>query len=416
MQLRQLVSLLVAVTGAKAGFVVHKNQFDTHMPDPHGYAVMRNAMEYVDPVVCHGPAANLYLRGEFRREAATGLCEKFYSEHGALWGDRYGEEEDQPAFDAMRVTEYPCYSLPVNGWYKDPHVGDRWELFMKSNDLAIEHGRQQEKRWERQHACERKRSLLHQVVTVDDLDPAPKDQSDMPKADTALTTGQVAKKAYSNWTIDLNKCLDPCANWADEVEDEDDARLPVRVAGSLNESAAAVVQSAAIGEPEGDMEVGSAPTSAPVSDLAALPEPSPESTSVDDESLVDEAENTVELPSSASVLQPDPVHDSVTPSHTDTDLLGPAVEGLTKEELEEEDMQIYGDAPVASQELKEILRRLHESVLISRNDEAGSSSESSVEEDQYQQRPAIGTEAPASASGGEAQVREVGQEVSEEGT
>jgi hypothetical protein len=366
------VSLVVAVTGAKAGFVSVQNG----SADLHGYCVMRNAMKHVDPVIYHGPVDKLDLRGEKLRKAVAEHCEKFCSGHGTWWAERYDENDDQPVLDLMNVTKYPSKSIPVNGWFQDARVMDCWDLFNNSYSLAAQQKEQWKARLAHQHACERKQSLLHQVVTVEDLDPAPKVESEISTLEMPKVSGPEVEKSWSNWTIDLDQYLGKCDNWADEVEDEDRTPLPVSVPESVDESLAVGIESSATEEHEKDSELDLESNSETATDLIAIPEPASESTLVHDERLVVDDAGIIELSSSPNVPHTSLEYPSVTPSEADASLFGSPVVGLTAEELEDEDRELYGDIPVVSDELERILRRLHETELISRNDEIDSSSKS----------------------------------------
>jgi len=366
------VSLVVAVTGAKAGFVSVQNG----SADLHGYSVMRNAMKHVYPVIYRGPVKDLDLRGEKLRKAVAEHCDKFCSGHGTWWAERYDEDDDQPVLDLMNVTKYPSDSIPVNGWFQHPRIMDWWDLFKNSYDLAAKHKAQWQARLAHQHECERKESLLHQVMTAEDLNPAPKVESEISTPEIPTVSGQEAKKSFSNWTIDLDQYLGKCDNWADEVEDEDETSLPVSVTEPADKSPTVGIEPSAMNEHEKDTELDLEPISMMTTDLVVMPEPSAESTLVDDEKLADDDEKIIELSSSPNAPHTGLEYASVTPSEADTSVVGSPVVGLTAEGLEDEDRELYGDTPFVSNELEGILRRLHESGLISRNDDIGSSSKS----------------------------------------
>ena len=369
------VSLLVVVTGAKAVFADNDGS-----SDPFRYAVMRSAMSHVDPVIYRGPEENLCLRGERLRDAVTGACEKFYSEHGTWRFDEYQEDEDRPSLDSMDVCAYPFHSIPVNGWFENAHVGDRWGLQAHSLELDTWSQQLRQDISKRQHACERKGSLLHLMTSVEDLDTVPEENTQMAKAETHLKVDDGTKKADSGWTVDLDKYLGKCNNWADEVDDEDECPLEVGSVG-VDGCPSAGVQD---GEVESGTETDAGFIPAPASNVDILPEPLPEST------LVDEDEKITELPSPLTAPQTDAV-----PSDSNVSVPGWCGEGMSEEELEVEDREIYGDSSVASNDLLLLLQRLHESGLIARNAGASASWECSEEAEEEEDAP---SSAPMSRS------------------
>lgn len=159
------ISLLVAVAGAKASFIL-----DGLEPlNLHGYAVMRSAMKLVDPVIYHGPIEDLSLRGERLREAATGFCEKFYTRHGTWEGDDYEEDEDRPAVDWMDLSAYLPQSLPITGWFHSPPAMDRGGFHTRCQQLANSHKRRPKLILRRLRSRIRGRSPLRNVTTVAEL-------------------------------------------------------------------------------------------------------------------------------------------------------------------------------------------------------------------------------------------------------
>lgn len=362
------VSLLVAVSGAKAGFIDREGFVDIH-----GYAVMRSAMKLVDPVIYYGQPEILNLRGEQLRDAATGLCEKSYSEHGTWRSQDYDEEDDLPSLDRMHVLGYPKYSIPVNGWLKSPLVFNRWGLEEMSCRMAKHNEKQLRERLQQQHACERKGSLLHHVTTMEDLDPLPKDESDKVEATTPPKNHNGAKK-FESWTVDLSKFLGKCKNWADEIEDEDDNPAGYNAAVPASQSSHEGTQSSAAEEAEDNTDVEAAPTSATTSGADARPVP--DVRPADDESSSGEDSETNELTSTESAVQPPVVPDSVAPNSLVQEL---SDKGMTDEEVEAEDNEFYDDPPLVSEDISLLLDRLRESGLIA-GDNAAHSPQSSEEE------------------------------------
>ncbi|ERF70541.1 hypothetical protein EPUS_07962 [Endocarpon pusillum Z07020] len=373
------VSLLVAVTGAKSGFVSQWGERGTEIPDPHGFAVMRNAMKHVDPVIYQGPAEILHLRGSRLREAATGLCKNFYSQHGTWWSDTYGEHEDRPELDGMNVLKYEPQIFPVNGWFQNSSMMDRWDLCRNSERLAKEKLQETQQVLKRQHACERKGSPLYEVMTTEDLHLSPKERVDMPMAATSSKDGDGARKGYSAWTVDINQFLGKCAKWSDEIDDEDEESISPSPAAPLGHLTSAAVQIEAKRDLEGEPKVDVEPTSSATPDSHAAPDTSPVSTVADDKGLTIECEEVNGRPSRPAELQSGPVHNSITPCHADAKSPEHSLEGLTQEELEEEDREIYGDTAAVSVSVPDTLRPLQKCGLVDRQDGVESSSESSEE-------------------------------------
>jgi hypothetical protein len=376
------VSLLVAVRGMKPGIVkMHKES----MTIPSGYAVMQRAMRYVDPVIYHGPPENLFLSGRRLREAVTGQCEKFYSEHGTWRDDGYDEDDDRPFLDKMETQGYPLESLPVNGWFPNNLVMDRENLQWCSYDVAKWQTNSMEARVRQRRDSPLGASPLQTMTTLEDLDVAPVKKSEAPQTSTSLMTGDVAKTANSGWTVDLDKFLGKCDNWADEVDDEDQFAPESSQAVSVNASPSAITQPAAIDEPETHTQVDDASLSAPASDVVPAPESLPELTSTNNSSLVDEEEMN-DGPSTPSPILPGTMQDPSMSSHTHLSMLGQTVEGLTEEELREEELraeddEIYGGSPQVSQDLPLLFQRLQEVGLITRGDESGLPCQSSESKD-----------------------------------
>ena len=373
------VSLLVAMTGAKAGFVSQWGHRETEIPDPHGYAVMRNAMRHVDPVIYQGPAEILRLRGSRLREAATGLCKNFYSQHGTWWSDTYGEQEDRPELDGMNVLKYEPQIFPVNGWFQNSSIMDRWDIGGNSEKLANEKLHEEQKELKHQHACKRKGSLLYKVMTTEDLHVPQKERMDLPKAATFSNDRDGARKGYSDWTVDLNQVFGKCAKWSDEIDDEDEESIAPSPAAPLGNLTSTAVQTEAERELEGEAKVDVEPTSSATSDSHAAPDTSPMSTVADDKGLAIKREEVSGLPSQPATVKSGPAHNSITPCHADAKSPKHSLEGLTQEELEEEDREIYGDWAADSVNVLDILRPLQKSGLVDRQDGVESSSESSEE-------------------------------------
>lgn len=373
------LSLLVAVTGAKAGFF-----YETEgPPDPYGYAVMRNATRLVDPVIYHGLAENLCLRGESLREAATGFCENFYSEHGTWRNGKYAEDEDRPVLDQMNVLAYPYHSLPVNGWFRHPLVMDRWGLQTESYNLTKWQTKKQQEILSHQHACERKKSLLRNITTAEDLDAAPEDRMEVPKLTTPLKNVDEPKKFDSGWTVDIDKFLGKCDNWADEVDDEDEPPVEESTASPLSDTPSAPVKSDA-DEAETDAEGETVLTSTLTSDIATTLDTLPEPALTKHERLGSQDDEMNKLQPSSPLLQVCTMHDSSTPGDAAFNLVGRSVEGLTEEELEAEDHEIYGSSSAAPEDLSHLFQRLRESGLISQNGGTGVPSQASKEEPDWE--------------------------------
>ncbi|KAF7513045.1 hypothetical protein GJ744_011311 [Endocarpon pusillum] len=373
------VSLLVAVTGAKAGFASQWGSSETEIPDPHGYAMMRNAMRHIDPVIYRGSAEILYLRGSRLREAAMGLCENFYSQHGNWWSDTYGEQEDRPELDGMNILKYESQIFPVNGWFQNSSIMDRWDLCANSEKLANEKLHETQKKLKRQHACKRKGSPLYKLMTTEDLHLSLKERVDMPMAATSSKDGDCAGKGYSDWTVDLNQVFGECAKWSDEIDDEDEESIAPSLAAPLGNLTSAAVQPEAKRDLEGEAEVDVEPTSSATPDSHAAPDTSPVSTVADEKGLTIECEEVNGRPSPPAEHQSGPVHNSIIPCYADAKSLEHSLEGLTQEELEEEDREIYGDSAADSVSVPDTLRPLQKCGLVDRQDGVESSSESSEE-------------------------------------
>lgn len=384
------VSLFVIITGAKTGLADADGPYDLHDD-----AVMRNAMRCVDPVIYYGSPENLYLRGENLREAVTGNCEKFYSEHGTWRNDRYGQEEDCPALDRMDVHDYPFSSLPVNGWYQDRIIIDRWTFQTKSLNIAKWHNDARQNAVKQRRGCERKGSPLRHVTTIEDPEPASEDTAATPGTVTTLKNAVSSGKAATKWTVDLDEFFGKCSNWADEIESEDEDDVPVgnSSAGSSNNSPTPSVQSDAIDEGESDTEVSMESSSASISDLVPFSKPSAESTSSDEESLVAKGGEMNELPANQSIVQHCALNDPRIPSDPTTNGKLLPLDGLTEEELQAEDEELYGASPTPSEAPSEasseepsetvsrLLQQLRESGLIPASDGATSLCQSSEKDD-----------------------------------
>lgn len=122
------------------------------------------------------------------------------------------------------------------------------------------------------------------------------------------------------------------------------------------------------------------PTVSTTSDNHAAAGNSPASTAADGKDLAVGLEGVSEPPSQPGAIQSGPAQKSITPCHVDAKLLEHAPEGLTQEELAEEDKEIYGASTTDSVNVADILRILQKPGLIDRQDGVESSNESSEEE------------------------------------
>jgi hypothetical protein len=396
------VSLFVAVRGAKAGYLdkadlvpkdkEKEKQQPVDLDDPLGYAVMHNAMKLVDPVIYHGPSDRLWLRGEHLREAVTGLCENLYSEHGTWRDDGYSKEEDCPVLDEMDVHGYPVDSLPVNGWFQSRVTMDRWDMKMHSYNLRKWHEGLQGELTRRKRACEREGSLLRHMTTVEDLvvesedvetkDVDTKVEVEMPKAEVPSNNGEPSKKADSAWTVDLDKYFGKCDNWADEIDEEDE--IPVAATPFTPDNPPSPkIPTIIVGDWNSDTGVN-ATTLPPTSDDVTTREPLAESTQTAGEASVIEGDEFNALPFTPSTFSHGTGYDAATPSSAQINVKGQAMEGLSEEELQAEDDEIYGDSSPASEDVDYLVQRLRESGLVTQTTGALSSSDSDEQEEDFE--------------------------------
>ena len=393
------VSLFAAVRGAKTGLMempVDKNKETSDISIPPGYALMRNAMKYVDPVIYHGRRENLLLGGEDLRETATGLCEKFYSEHDTWRNDKYDECEDRPRLDEMEVLDYPFESLPVNGWFRHERVMSRETLREVSWDVSRWLTDLLQQKLKQRRASRRKASPLQEMTMLDDLNAVAEKKSDIPQTSTSSKSGDAGKTSASGWTVDLDGFLGKCDNWADEIDDEYDT-TPEPNAAVVVKTSSAAAQFPAVEETEAETEPDEESNSAQASDVVPLSEQLPELTSTSNSSIIDEDEAT-DSPSTPPEVQPAAMQHSIVSSCGDLTMVGQAVEGLTEEELQAEDAEIYGDPPAAPEELSLRMKRLHDSGLVTRDDGAGPPRQSSEKNDGQNSASTLNSE-PVSLGG-----------------
>jgi hypothetical protein len=230
-------------------------------------------MRLVDPVIYHGPAEGFEIRGESLREAATGVCDKFYSEHGTWRNDEYGKEKDRPAVDRMDVLAYPIGFLPVNGWFQSAFVMDHEDLHDLSYNTAKWEEQQQQQELLRHRRTYKPKESPSQMMTMEDLDGSiERKKTEFPDGATPLETNDGAKTFDSNWKVDLDKFLGKCDDWSDEVDDDDEAALIERNEGSPVDASSDDDQAGMTNEPGAEKQsppVGLA-TTAPDSDAVSV--------------------------------------------------------------------------------------------------------------------------------------------------
>jgi hypothetical protein len=364
------VSLFVSIYGAKAGFVTDK----TATISTYGHAIMKASMKLVDPVIYHGPQEHLYkLRGNALREAVTGLCEKYFSEHGTWREDEYEEDEDVPSLDTMDVDAYPIYSVPANGWLENDAVMTREAIYGLADSLADWKYQVQQKSSIRKRACERKRSLLREVINIDEFDAAPEDE-EFELAQTsnivdaygasgfARTTqdpidqsrqAQISKEVDltkpfdSKWTVDLDKIFGTKDAWDDDEEDENGLG-DVEPTATISSYTSSEAESAAVNDPETTATSEDGSISSPPSVPAALFKALASSTSGSDENKTSNSSEGDRFSSIQKAINPITMQQSLLQIGAGADTLEKTGEGLTEEELQAEDLEIYGSSEIGS--------------------------------------------------------------------
>lgn len=235
------ISLAIAMMPAPARYVDEENLRDQ--------TILRQAMSTIDPVVYHGDINELKnLKGERLREAAVGSTTIFYTPFGWWRNDVYGENEERPVTDEFDMTRYTEGNTIVNGWLETA-TPTRQSLFDNATESYYSALDARKKRVKDRMLCGVGITPLRFVMTTDGLEFNTAAKQHFSADASGLITAAVlcsnGTKTSSSAMPVPNDDLFKNANWADDLDDEDEAMTGTQAspASQPRESMAAMLPS-----------------------------------------------------------------------------------------------------------------------------------------------------------------------------